>query len=444
MGVVLLELAHPGQPAEHAGRLVAVQHVLGVQPHRQLAVAALLHLIEQVVRRAVHRLERERRALVLGQRRIRLGIEDQEHVLAVLAPVAALLPQHLVVEQRRLDLDVAVGQAHPAHRGLQHREEDRAVRGPEHGARRGGVEREQVELLAELSVVALARLLLLVQPGVEILLGEERGAVDPLELGVAVIAAPVRAGDRQELDHADPPGRRAVRAEAEVDPVAVRVQRQRPGALGEDVLDDLQLELLAEPAEQRERLVARDLLAGEREVLLDLLVGRLLDRLEVLGRERLVAREVVVEAVLGGRPDRHLGAGEQPLDDRRDDMRGVVAHQVEPLGVLRREHRERAAVIERLRQVDVGAVVAREQRGLGQPGADLRADEVGDRRAGRHVLVGSVGQGDRDVRGLGHGPRSLPGLRSAVSRVAPRHAPRRRVRRAGRGSPPAGPPRRTA
>jgi hypothetical protein len=64
-------------------------------------------------------------------------------------------------------------------------------------------------------------------------------------------------------------------------------------------------------------------------------------------------------------------------------------------------------VIERLGQIDVDAVVAREQRRLGEAGADLRAHEVGDRRPGRHVLLGAVGQGDRQV-GFAHGQRSLP------------------------------------
>ena len=40
--VVLRELAHAGEAAERARRLVAVQHVLGVQAQRQLAVAVLL------------------------------------------------------------------------------------------------------------------------------------------------------------------------------------------------------------------------------------------------------------------------------------------------------------------------------------------------------------------------------------------------------------------
>ena len=46
---------------------------------------------------------------------------------------------------------------------------------------------------------------------------------------------------------------------------------------------------------------------------------------QIVGRERLVAEEVVVEAVLDRRADRHLRAGEQVLHRLGHDMRAVVA-----------------------------------------------------------------------------------------------------------------------
>src|SRR5438874_2352426 len=105
------------------------------------------------------------------------------------------------------------------------------------------------------------------------------------------------------VSHTDPSGRRAVRPEAEVDPLAMRIERQRLGALREDVLDDLELELLAQPAEQRERVLFRDFFAHERQVLADLFVRGFFDRGEVVGRERLLAIEVVIEALVGRRAD---------------------------------------------------------------------------------------------------------------------------------------------
>ena len=50
----------------------------------------------------------------------------------------------------------------------------------------------------------------------EVLLGVEGGAVDPREHLAVGVAAPVRAGDRQQLERLDALGRRRVRAAAEV------------------------------------------------------------------------------------------------------------------------------------------------------------------------------------------------------------------------------------
>ena len=85
VAVVLLELPHAREPRQRARHLVAVQHVEGDIAQRQLAVRVLLRQVQQVVRRAVHRLERE---VVLA----RLVVEHEEHVLPVLAPVARDAP----------------------------------------------------------------------------------------------------------------------------------------------------------------------------------------------------------------------------------------------------------------------------------------------------------------------------------------------------------------
>jgi len=106
-------------------------------------------------------------------------------------------------------------------------EEQRSLVRPERRAGRERVEVEEVELLAELAMVPLLRFLLLLQPGVQVLLVEERRSVDALQLRIAVVAAPVRPRDVEQLDDTDLARRRGVRPEAEVDPVAVAVERQR-------------------------------------------------------------------------------------------------------------------------------------------------------------------------------------------------------------------------
>ena len=61
---------------------------------------------------------------------------------------------------------------------------------------------EEVELLPEPAVVALARLLERCEVRVEVGLRVERGAVDAGQLRVVLVAAPVRAGEARS---ASPP-----------------------------------------------------------------------------------------------------------------------------------------------------------------------------------------------------------------------------------------------
>src|SRR5207253_4819959 len=65
-----------------------------------------------------------------------------------------------------------------------------------------------------------------------------RRAIDALELLVAGVTTPVGAGDGRQTEGRDAPGRRHVRAAAEVHELALVVERD--GVLG-DALDDLDL-----------------------------------------------------------------------------------------------------------------------------------------------------------------------------------------------------------
>ncbi len=245
-------------------------------------------------------------------------------------------------------------------------------------------------------MVALLRLLLLLQPGVELLLVEEGGAVDALEHRVAMIAAPVRSTGAEQLDDADLSRRGTVRAEAEVHPVTVPVEGQGPGALGDDVLDDLDLELLALGLKEVDGVGDVHLLADEGDVLGDLLVGLVLDRLELLGGERPVAEEVVVEAALDRRADGDLGPREELLHGARHHVRGIVTDGVQRLGRPRGEDLQLPVLGERPAEVDRVAIEAREDGGLGQARADRLLHEVADADAGRRGLGAAVREGDLD------------------------------------------------
>ena len=164
---------------------------------------------------------------------------------------------------------------------------------------------------AELAVVARPRLLELLEVRVEIGLLEEGRPVDAREHLAVGVAAPVGAGDRLQLDRADALGARRVRAAAQVGERAVGVERDGLDAVvADEVLDQLDLVVLALGAEALERLGDGHVLALERLVGGDVLAHLRLDRLEVrVGqRDALGELEVVVEAVLDRRADRDLHA----------------------------------------------------------------------------------------------------------------------------------------
>jgi hypothetical protein len=96
-------------------------------------------------------------------------------------------------------------------------------------------EAEQVELAAELAVVAALGLLDAVQVRVERLLGLPGGAVDALQLLVLLVTAPVRGRGPHQLEGGDALGGGQVRAAAQVLPhhravtLEVVVDRQAAG-----------------------------------------------------------------------------------------------------------------------------------------------------------------------------------------------------------------------
>jgi hypothetical protein len=108
-----------------------------------------------------------------------------------------------------------------------------------------------------------------------------------------------------------------VRAAAEIDEVALRVERD-VALRGVDQLDLVRLSL---GLETRSRLVTADLRPLPRTALRDLALDLVLDRREVCLVDRLRELEVVVEAVLDRGPDRDLHAGVQPAYRLGQEMR---------------------------------------------------------------------------------------------------------------------------
>src|SRR5512132_1106780 len=168
--------------------------------------------------RAVHRLDPEvLRTFVERERAV--------HVLAVLLEMPGPLIGPLVRDVWRVDERVAALVMDLAPPRLELLAHDREVREPKNQA--GAkllVDAEELELLAQDAVIALLDLLEALQVPIELLLIRPDRPVDPLELRVALVAAPVRAGDREQLERADLPRLLDVRAAAEVDEAVVLVR----------------------------------------------------------------------------------------------------------------------------------------------------------------------------------------------------------------------------
>lgn len=256
---------------------------------------------------------------------------------------------------------------------------------------------EQVELDAELAVVALLGLGEEVEVGLQLVLRRPRGAVDALEHRVLLAAAPVGGGVAHQLERGDVAGGGQVGAPAEVLPAQVAglgvevvvdgqlaaahldvravVGRGRTLDADEFELVGLVRQLLAG------RLVGDDAAGEALAALLDLL-HLLLDGLEVIGGEGPGDVEVVVEAVPDRRADAQLGLGEQLLHGLRHDVRGGVAQDVQAVRGGDLHGLDGLAVLHLVREVLQLTCDAR-----GDDGA-LAGEELCRRSArGHHALV---------------------------------------------------------
>ena len=200
-----------------------------------------------------------------------------------------------------------------------------------------------------------------------------------------------------------------MRAAAEIEPLALAVQGD--GLVARDPLDDLGLVLLAPVAEVPHRLVAIPHLARDGLVAVDDLAHAFLHALQILGREGLLAGEVVVEPVLDGRSDGDLRLRPQLLDRLGQDVGRVVAQQLQRLLGIAGHDSDGRVGVEGGGEVAHRAVDLDRERGAGEALADARGD-VGSRH--RTVEVPDRAVGKRDA---GHVVSVLqPMRRSPISR----------------------------
>ena len=214
-------------------------------------------------------------------------------------------------------------------------------------------------------------------------------AVDALQLGAPLVAAPVGGGDLGQLEMAEPARGGDVRAAAEVDElavVAVGADHALASPLGGvDACDDL--ELVGLVGEELETLGGGVLLPGEGLVFGDDLPHPGLDAGQVVLAEVGAAGqlEVVVEAVLDRRPDGVVGARPEVGDRLGEHVGGGVAQDVAAGVRVRGDDLRRGRRRAGWRVRSVGAPSTSTATAVLARAAADRRGQVGAGRAGRQL-----------------------------------------------------------
>ena len=207
--------------------------------------------------------------------------------------------------------------------------------GQEHGQAAADqvVGHEQAHFLADLAVVALASLLLLLLPGVQLLLIAESYAVDTGQHLVLFVVLPVSAGLLGDLEGFQGLGVGQVGSDAHVHVLALLVEAEL-GLLGQ-VSHMLDLVVLLAIFHQLDGFGAGQNEGLDGKILFADLLHLFLDGGQVLVGQLGVAEvDVVVEAVLGGGAEGKVSLGVQALDGLGHDMGSGVAQDMQLL-VLR-------------------------------------------------------------------------------------------------------------
>ena len=227
---------------------------------------------------------------------------------------------------------------------------------------------EQLQLAAQLVVVALFCLLQLGKVGLQVSLLLECGAVDALEHLVLFAAAPVGAGNAHEPAVFDPARGGHVGSRTEVHKLALTVEAD--DRILRKIADELDLVGLALFLHEADGFLPGQLKALEREILLRDLFHLLFDLFQIVLGKGLRRVKIVVKAVFNGRADGQLDLRIQALDRLRQQVGGGVP--VGPAAVLVGKGVELQRVVARhgAEGVAVYPVDGAGQCGLGKAGAD--------------------------------------------------------------------------
>ena len=315
MRVVLSEAAHAEEPVQSAGELVAVNKAQFAHTQGQVAIGVRLTLVDQHAARAVHGLD----GIVL------LVDDGGVHIVLVVVPVAAALPELAVENDRRSHFNIAVLFVDLAPVVYESVFQHHTLGQEEGEAGAGLVHHKETQLAAQLTVVALLRLFKTSQVGIKFLLFEKTGAVNSLEHLAVGVAAPVGAGAVHELDGValNAAGVVHVGAGAEIGELALPVKADM--RVGGQVLYELDLVGLVLLLHEGYGLVAGQLEALKGQLLLAYLAHLGLELFEHLRREGAVGVYIVVKAVVDRRSDSELALRVQALHGLGKDVARCMA-----------------------------------------------------------------------------------------------------------------------
>ena len=205
-----------------------------------------------------------------------------------------------------------------------------------------------------------------------------------------MITPPVRTGDLHQLEGgADIGGGPHVRPATQIYPVPLAVQSD--GFRRRQVLNELGLVFLALRLEEGDGFLAVDHAALEPGAAADNVAHFRLDGGEVVRRERLIACEIVVEAVLDRWADGDLRAGIKILHRFGQHVSGVVTDHFQRFRVAARDEHQRRVAVYRGREIDRPAIQLHRQGGPSETWTD-RGCHVGTRDRRIELAHGTVGQ----------------------------------------------------
>ena len=256
-------------------------------------------------------------------------LHGRVHIFSVVDLMAGDLPELAAHDVRGIDELVATANAliaHPVFHGLA----DEAAFGmPEDEAGTGDfLNGEEVKLLAEDAVVARLDLFQAGEVGLEVLIVEEGGAVDALELRVVLIAEPVGTGYGHDLEGFDAAGGGDVGATAEVGEGAVAVEGDFFAGLGE-LFDEVDLHEFAVAVVLGETFFAGFDFADEGFIAGYDFSHALFNGGKVFVAEGGLAVDVVEEALIGSGAVAEFGFGKELEDGGGHDVGGGVADDFE-------------------------------------------------------------------------------------------------------------------